>query len=112
MNGLVDKNRVFKVFAGTAELSPFHKYYANEQTILRNCAGRLFPHYNGEDVVDCYWALRKKAILVDVPEKPIEVSGQDSLSILNFIFTREFSTLEVNLGRYVLACFLDGGLFM
>ena len=112
MTAIIDQNNVFKVFAGSAELSPFHQCYANSETVLRNCAGRLFPHYNGEDITSCYWALRKKAALFDVPERPIEVSGNDSLPFLNMIFTRELSTLAINRGRYVLACSSSGGLFM
>ncbi len=112
MDEVIDKNKVFKVFAGSADISPFHECYANDRTILRNCAGRLFPHYNGEDIVSCYWALREKAVLFDVPERPIEVSGTDAVSFLNKIFTRDISALKIGRGQYTLSCTFDGGLFM
>ncbi len=112
MSDLIDQSNIFKVYAGSVEVSPFHQCYVNDNTVLRNCAGRLFPHYNGEDVVACYWALRKKAVLFDVPERPVEVSGKDAVSFLNLIFTREISTLQPNRGLYSLACNHNGGLFM
>lgn len=76
---LIDKNKVFKLFAGSTELSPFHDCYATGSTILRACAGRLYAHYNGEDIPSVYWALRKQAAFFDVPERPIEVSGPDAI---------------------------------
>lgn len=39
-------------------------------------AGRYFPIYLGEDPIDKYWCLRQKAVIFDVPEKPVEISGQ------------------------------------
>lgn len=112
MSDIVDQSMVFRVFAGDAELSPFHDCYANSDTILRNCAGRLFPHFNGEDVLSSYTALKEKAVLFDVPEKPIEVSGSDVVAFLDKIFTRDISSLRINRGKYVLACTSSGGLFM
>ena len=31
--------------------------------------------YMGEDPVEKYWTLRQKAVIFDVPEKPVEISG-------------------------------------
>ena len=50
----IDPQKVFKVFSGTSELSPFHSFYCNEKTVLRNCGGRLYAHYNGEDISQTY----------------------------------------------------------
>ena len=46
----IDQKKVFKVFSGNSGLSPFHSFYCNKKTILRNCGGRLYAHYNGEDI--------------------------------------------------------------
>ncbi len=110
--GSLLRENIFNLYAGSTELSPFHEFYANENTVLRVCAGRFFPHYNGEDVSDAYWSLRRNAAVFDVPERPIEISGPDSIKFLNFIFTRNINRLKVGKGFYVLACTQDGGIFM
>ena len=38
----IDQKKVFKVFSGNSGLSPFHPFYCNKKTILRNCGGRLY----------------------------------------------------------------------
>ena len=111
-NLVIDLGKIFKLFSGDSEISPFHDYYANEQTLLRNCAGRLFVHYNGEDLVQTYWALRKKAIICDTPERPLEISGPDSVAFLQMIFSRDVSKLKVGRGFYTLSCTHSGGTFM
>lgn len=102
----------FKIYAGSTELSPFHGCYATEDTVLRTCAGRFFVHDNGDDTVATYWALRKQAVLYDVPERPVEISGPDALVFLEKIFARQISSLMVGRGYYTLACTHSGGLFM
>ncbi len=102
----------FKIYAGSTELSPFHGCYATEDTVLRTCAGRFFVHDNGDDTVAAYWALRKQAVLYDVPERPVEISGPDALVFLEKIFARQISSLMVGRGYYTLACTHSGGLFM
>ena len=102
----------FKIYAGSTELSPFHGCYATEDTVLRTCAGRFFVHDNGDDTVATYWALRKQAVLYDVPDRPLEISGPDALVFLEKIFARQISSLMVGRGYYTLACTHSGGLFM
>ena len=109
---IIDSNKVFSVFAGSTELSPFHQCYSNRETILRAAAGRLYVHYNGESVTDTYWALRKNAALYDVPERPIEISGPDVVSFLNLIFSRRIEKLKIGRGYYSISCTSDGGTFM
>ena len=101
-----------KIYAGSTELSPFHACYAHEDTVLRSCAGRLFVHDNGEDMVAAYWALRRKVAIYDVPERPIEIAGPDALRLLEKIFARRIAPLQIGRGCYVLACTHAGGLFM
>ncbi|MGB0181925.1 MAG: aminomethyltransferase family protein [Candidatus Puniceispirillales bacterium] len=100
------------VYIGSNAMSPFHDFYSNDQTILRLAAGRFFAHYNGEDIEQAYWALRNAAVLVDVPERPVEISGLDAISFLDHVFTRQSGKLKNGSGHYTLACTHEGGLFM
>ena len=94
---------VHSVYTGSKALSPFHECYANKDTILRLAAGRFFAHYNGEDIEEAYWALRNRAALFDVPERPVEISGPDVIEFLDQIFTRRSNQLKVGSGHYTLA---------
>jgi aminomethyltransferase len=75
-------------------------------------AGRYYSVFNGEDVEADYWALRRKAVLYDVPERPVEISGPDSEALLERVFARRVCNLKEGRGRYALACTPRGGLFM
>jgi glycine cleavage system aminomethyltransferase T len=75
-------------------------------------AGRYYSVYNGEDVEAGYWALRRKAVIYDVPERPVEISGPDSERFLERVFARKVSTLKEGRGRYAIACDHHGRLFM
>ena len=75
----LNPKKIKEVYIGNNELSPFHSFYANKKTVLRLAAGRYFAHYNGDDPVETYWALRKHAALYDVPERPVEITGPDAL---------------------------------
>ena len=108
----IDPEKICQIYSGSTELSPFHKCYETEHTVLRVCAGRFFAHYNGDDPVAAYWALRQKAVLYDVPERPLEVSGPDALHFLEMIFSRKISNLKVGRGYYTIACTFGGGIFM
>ncbi len=105
-------DKVHPVYTGSNALSPFHNCYANKNTILRLAAGRFFAHYNGENITEAYWALRNRAALFDVPERPLEISGPDVVEFLDQIFTRHSDKLKVGSGHYTLACTHQGGLFM
>ena len=109
---LLKFDNVHPVYTGSKALSPFHECYANKDTILRLAAGRFFAHYNGEDIEEAYWALRNRAALFDVPERPVEISGPDVIEFLDQIFTRQSDHLTVGSGHYTLACTYNGGLFM
>ena len=82
-----DSNKIKKVYIGSNELSPFHECYSSEHLILRLAAGRYFAHYAGENTEATYWALRETAVLYDVPERPIEISGKDVVQFLEKIFS-------------------------
>ncbi len=93
------------------EQSPFYDFYANGNTILGVVAGRYYAVHNGEDPVETYWNLRRRAVLYDVPEKPWEIVGPDALPFLERIFARRIDTLSECWGRYAIACTHDGGTF-
>ncbi len=108
----LDPARIFRTYAGSNELSPFHHCYANENTVLRIAVGRFYAHYNGDDPVEGYWALRRHAALYDVPERPVEISGPDAAPFLERLFSRRIADLKEGRGRYAVACNHQGGLFM
>ena len=75
-------------------------------------AGRFYAAHSGEDIEACYWTLRRKAMLYDVPERPIEIFGRDVVPFLERIFTRPVGDIRPGRGRYVIACAHHGGLFI
>jgi len=56
--------------------------------------------------------LRQQAVLYDVPERPVEISGPDVLPFLEHIVVRKISNLKQERGRYAIACTRRDGLFM
>ena len=75
-------------------------------------AGRFFAVYNGEDPIEKYWKLRRKALIFDVPEKPVEISGPDALPLLEKVLSRKVETMQEGRGYYAIACTPRGGIFM
>ncbi len=101
-----------RIGARRFEQSPYYDFYVNEATVLGVAAGRFYPSYNGEDPVATYWALRREAVLFDVPEKPWQIDGPDAVAFLERLFARRVGNLAVGRGRYAIACTADGGIFM
>ncbi len=101
-----------RIGARRFEQSPYYDLYANEATVLGVAAGRFYPACNGEDPVVSYWALRRQAVLFDVPEKPWQIDGPDAVPFLERIFARRIGDLAVGRARYAIACTADGGTFM
>ena len=108
----LDPKKIFKIYAGSTELSPFHECYATSDMVLRFAAGRFFAHDNGDDHIEAYWALRQQAVLYDVPERPLEICGPDAVDFLELVFARRIDNLKIGRGRYVIACTNNGGLFI
>ena len=108
----LDPAYIFPTYVGNNELSPFHHCYANDQTVLRLAAGRFYAHYNGENLTEGYWALRRQAALFDVPERPIEIFGSEAVTFLERIVSRRVADMKIGTGRYVLICTHKGGIFM
>ena len=101
-----------RIGAERFEQSPFAEFYANPDTVFGVAANRYYAADNGEDTVETYWALRRKAVLFDVPEKPWQIEGPDVVPFLEKIFARSVSTLTEGRGQYTIACTPDGGIYM
>lgn len=107
-----DTSNTVRISARRFEMSPFHEFYANSETVLGVVADRYYGVFNGEDPVETYWALRRKAALYDVPEKPWQIQGPDALPFMEKIFARRIDNLVEGRGRYAIACTHQGGTFM
>ena len=107
-----DLENTVKISARRFEESPYISRIDDSKMIRGVYAGRYHAIFNGEDVLQKYWTLRKKALIYDVPEKPIEISGPDATSFLNKVLTREITSFTEGRGLYALACTPQGGIFM
>ena len=94
------------------EESPFIVRHDTSKMVRGVYAGRFQAVYAGEDHLEKYWLLRRKALIFDVPEKPIEISGPDAVPFLDKVLSRRVSTMEEGRGYYALACTPSGGIFM
>ena len=108
----LDINDTVRISSRAFEPSPYLERYDNPDMIRGIYAGRFFTIYNGEDPLQKYWTLRRKALIYDVPEKPVEISGPDAVPFLEKVFARTISTLQQGRGRYCIACTPQGGVFM
>ena len=94
------------------EESPFIKRTDSPKMVRGVYAGRYFSIFTGEDPIEKYWLLRQKALLFDVPEKPVEISGPDAVPFLEKVLTRRVAPMLEGRGYYALACTPKGGIFM
>jgi aminomethyltransferase len=112
-----DVTNTVRISSRRFEQSPFFDCYSNSETILGVYAGRYYSVFSGDDPIKTYWALRRKAALYDVPERPVQIEGPDVVSFLERILSRRISDLKEGRGRYSIACtpkgrvFIDGVLF-
>ena len=92
--------------------SPFADCYATPDSVFGVYAGRYVCVCNGDDPVEAYWSLRRRAVLYDVPERPVQVDGPDAVRFLERVFARRMADLRQGRGRYAIACTPRGGVFM
>jgi len=92
--------------------SPFYSCYAGPEVALGIYNRRLYPWTTGHDPIEVYWHLRKKAVLYDVPETPLEIEGPDAVRLLNKVLTRKVEKTKVGRAGYGLACLPNGGILM
>ena len=109
---LSDLKKTIKISARRFEESPYIERTYIPEMVRGVYAGRYFPMTIGEDPIKKYWLLRQKALIFDVPEKPIEISGPDTIPFLEKVMTRKVSTIKEGRGYYSLACTPQGGIFM
>ncbi len=107
-----DAGNTVRISARRFEQSPYAEFYTNADTVNGVYAGRFYSIFNGEDGIEAYWTLRRKAVLYDVPERPVQIEGPDAVAFLERVFARPIASLQQGRGRYAIACTPAGGLFM
>ena len=91
-----------QISAKRFQQSPFLEKYQTPGMVFGVYAHRFYPLRMEGDPVDDYWHLRQKVTLFDVPERPIEIRGPDSVELLEKVFARTIATLKVNRARYAI----------
>jgi len=91
---------------------PYFDFYHKEGNLYGVYAGRFYPISLGNNVEEMYWNLRRKAVMYDVPEKPIQIEGPQAGEFLDKVFSRKISDMKIGRGRYAIACYEDGGIFI
>jgi glycine cleavage system aminomethyltransferase T len=94
----------------SAVRSPWFKATHDLTTAYGDHEGRLTPVTFERPIAEEYRVLRTKAGIFDVPERPLEIRGQDAAAFLDYVFTRPVSTMAVDRGRYGLMCHDGGGI--
>ena len=115
MNNLQEASDLTNTVAISArrfEESPFIERTDSSEMVRGVYAGRYFPIFMGEDWIEKYWCLRQKALIFDVPEKPIEIAGPDAVPYLDKILSRKVAAMAEGRGYYAIACTPQGGIFM
>lgn len=107
-----DLDNTIQVSARRFEESPFIERTDHPEMVRGVYADRYFPIYLGEDPIQKYWTLRRKALIYDVPEKPVEISGPDAVAFLEKVLSRKVAPLQEGRGLYAIACTPQGGIFM
>ena len=73
--------------------------------------GRLTPSaFSDVSDDEMYWKVRREVILRHTGELPIEIIGPDAERLLNRVFARDVSKVQVGRCSYQFACYHDGGL--
>ena len=108
----VSKSTTLPVGMKRFDKGPYFDFYHKDSNLYGVYAERFYPISLGNDVEEMYWSLRRKAVMYDVPEKPIQIEGPDAGKFLDKIFSRKISTMKVGRGRYAIACYEDGGIFI
>ncbi len=107
-----DLTNTVAISARRFEESPFIERTDSPNMVRGVYAGRYFPIFMGEDWLEYYWCLRQQALIFDVPEKPIEISGADAVPFLDKVLSRNVAAMREGRGYYAIACTPQGGIFM
>jgi glycine cleavage system aminomethyltransferase T len=112
MQEAADLENTVSISARRFEESPFIERTDSPHMVRGVYAGRYLAIYLGEDVGEKYWTLRRKALIFDVPEKPVEISGPDAVPFLEKVLARKIAAMQEGRGYYAIACTPQGGVFM
>ena len=112
MQEAADLENTVSISARRFEESPFIERTDSPHMVRGVYAGRFLAIYLGEDVDEKYWTLRRKALIFDVPEKPVEISGPDAVPFLEKVLARKIADMQEGRGYYAIACTPQGGVFM
>ena len=107
-----DLTNTVTISARRFEESPFIERTGSPNMVRGVYAGRYFPIFMGEDWIEKYWCLRQKALIFDVPEKPIDIQGPDAVPFLDKVLSRNVAAMTEGRGYYAIACTPQGGIFM
>ena len=98
-----DLTNTVQVSARRFEELPFIERTDSPDRVRGDYADRYFAIYLGEDVEQKYWTLRRRALIFDVPEKPLEIAGPDALALLEKVFARKIATMQEGRGYCAIA---------
>ena len=101
-----------RISAKRFAMSPWLSAYMTDETVLGVYSRRFYPLTIGEDPIERYGKLRSGAVLFDVPEHPIEISGPDAVALLEKVFCRRIARLKQGRATYAIACDHAGGILM
>ena len=107
-----DLNDTVMISARRFEESPFISRQDTSKMVRGVYADRFHAVFCGEDPVQKYWTLRRKALIFDVSEKPLEINGPDAVPFLDKVLSRNVTALQEGRGCYAIACTPQGGVFM
>tara|TARA_B100000676_G_scaffold42727_1_gene40771 strand:+ start:3126 stop:4319 length:1194 start_codon:yes stop_codon:yes gene_type:complete len=108
----VNKSTTLPVGVKRFDKGPYFDFYHKEDNLYGVYAERFYPISIGTNTEEMYWNLRRKAVMYDVPEKPIQIEGPQAGEFLDKVFSRKISTMKVGRGKYAIACYEDGGIFI
>ena len=108
----VNKSTTLPVGVKRFDKGPYFDFYHKEDNLYGVYAERFYPISIGTNTEEMYWNLRRKAVMYDVPEKPIQIDGPQAGEFLDKVFSRKISTMKVGRGKYAIACYEDGGIFI
>ena len=108
----INKSTTLPVGVKRFDKGPYFDFYHKEDNLYGVYAERFYPISIGTNTEEMYWNLRRKAVMYDVPEKPIQIEGPQAGEFLDKVFSRKISTMKVGRGKYAIACHEDGGIFI
>lgn len=112
MSNYAASHPLVRISSKRFQKSPYFHCYADSNAILGVYGKRFYALSVGEDPISRYWTLRQNAVLYDVPERPIEISGPDAIHLLDHVFCRTVTSLPIGRARYAIACLPTGEILM